>query len=749
MFKRVRLHISGVVQGVGFRPFVYRVAQEFDIKGYVLNNSLGVLVDAEGEGENLDRFVEQIRNHPPKNALIKNIEIESSPKPLYRKEFLIKESSEGGNLCAMLPTDKSICPECLLEMRDKNNRRHEYPFINCVECGPRYTIIKTLPYDRDKTSMDSFVLCKECAKEYENPLDRRFHAEPNSCPKCGPKLSLYRSNGSLVIEGMKSIETAAKLIKKGEIVAIKGMGGFHIVCDASKSGVVLKLRERKNRPTKPFAVMFASFSDILKCAEELDETRSALINSSERPIVLVKKRKPHRLEKFCIACDVLAPNNSKMGVFLPYTPLHILLMDRLHCPIVCTSANTQDEAIITKKEDIFERLSSVVGYVLDYDRDIVNPCDDSVIDVFDSRPLFVRRARGYAPINIKAPKKSKNKILALGASQKSSIAVCFEDNILLSPHIGDIDNLDTFEYFKKTVELFMKLYEFKPDIVIHDAHPLYASTKYAKSLGIKTIEVYHHHAHTLSLAGEIGMADKKVLGIVWDGSGYGEDGTIWGGEFLEVEGIAFSRIGSIKPFFLLGGEKAIKEPLRVLFSLLYDYFGDEHQEFLCSIGVENIELLKQMQDEGINSVKTTSMGRIFDAVAVLLGLISTTTYDGEAGVYIESLYDPLVVESYPFSVNADNQVELGDMLLGLLKERCDLELAASKFINTLALIALHFAKKSSLPTLLSGGVFQNGALLCAVKRVFEEEGVEYHTHSKLPSNDGGIAFGQSVYGVLL
>lgn len=738
--KRVRILVSGVVQGVGFRPFVFNLALKYGIKGFVLNNSSGVLIDAEGAEDDLESFIEEIKSAPPKSSIIEDIEIECSCEPLYRKEFIIKNSEQEASGCTMLPTDRAICPECLREMRSKENKRYSYPFINCIDCGPRYTIIKALPYDRDRTSMDSFVMCDSCKVEYENPIDRRFHAEPISCQACGPKLTLYRKNGSTVIDGLKSIEIAAKAIKKGEIVAIKGMGGFHLVCDASKANVVKRLRDKKNRPSKPFAVMFAAFSDILKCAE-IDELERELINSSERPIVLVQKRKPHRLEKFCIACDYLAPNNPRMGVFLPYTPLHILLMDRLHSPVVCTSANVSDEAIITSKEKIFERLSDVVDYVLDYDREIVNPVDDSVVSVVDRKPVMIRRARGYAPVNIRSSVKSNLKILALGASQKSAIAVSFDENTLLSPHIGDIDNLDTFEYFKKTVELFMGLYGFTPEAVAYDMHPAYRSVKFAKTLGLKGIGVYHHHAHILSLLGEHNIPQKRVLGIAWDGSGYGEDGTIWGGEFLEVEGVSFRRVGHLKPFKLLGGEAAIKEPSRVAFSLLYGYFGDKYLDIFD----EDTTLLKKMQDSSLNAVTTTSVGRLFDAVAFIAGLIVKSSYDGEAGVCIENLVDRGRTDSYDFDVE-EGVVDISSMLEGMMVDRLgDTEGLCSKFINTLAKVALSFAKSSTLPAALSGGVFQNQALLYAIKREFEKEGIEYYTHSKIPANDGGIAYGQCVY----
>lgn len=750
MHKRIRVLIKGVVQGVGFRPFVFKLAKEQGVCGYVLNNSSGVLIDAEGDERKLEFFFEVIKTTPPKNAVIESVEIECDCEPLHRKVFEIRESDEESIRCAMLPTDKAICLECQKELRDKNNRRFEYPFINCIECGPRYTIIENLPYDRAKTSMESFTMCPVCKEEYENPLDRRFHAQPNSCAKCGPELTLYRKNASVVVEGKKAIDVAAKAIKKGEIVAIKGMGGFHLVCDASKVNVVMRLREKKKRPAKPFAVMFAAFSDILKCSQ-ITEMENELINAPERPIVLVKKRKPHRLDKFNIACDQIAPNNLKMGVFLPYTPIHMLLMDKVATPIVCTSANVSDEAIITSKEAVFEKLSDVVDYVLDYNREIVNPCDDSVVDICGDKAFMIRRARGYAPANIKINRKSDKKILALGASQKNSIAIAFEGNILVSPHIGDIDNLDTFDYFKRTVELFSSVYDFTPDVVVHDRHPDYASTKYAKSLGVDSLAVYHHHAHILALMAEHNILDREILGIAWDGSGYGEDGTIWGGEFLKVRGAAFERAGYFKPFKLLGGESAIREPKRIAFSILFDLYGEAlftmELPFLKAFEEDELATLRSMHEKSLNTVMTSSAGRLFDAVASILGVLHKSTYEGEAGAAIEMLADKSCAESYAFEVR-DGVVDWGEMFRQIVAGRQDVAKVSARFINTLAKTVTYFAKETGLPVGLSGGVFQNGLLLEAVKKEQANHGFTLYTHTKLPPNDGCIAFGQAVYATL-
>ncbi|MFW6307692.1 MAG: carbamoyltransferase HypF [Campylobacterales bacterium] len=750
MLRRVKLLIRGVVQGVGFRPFVYNLANELELKGFVLNNSSGVLVDIEGKSENLKLFMEKLQSQKPKNSIIESVEQECDCEPLHRKEFIIKDSIEESDRCALMPTDKAICPECLKELKDSSNRRYNYPFINCIDYGPRYTIIKKLPYDRVNTSMDSFTMCHECQEEYHNPLDRRFHAQPNSCSKCGPKLTLLRNNGTALIEGEKSIEITAKMIKKGEIVAIKGMGGFHLVCDASKANVVQKLRDKKKRPTKPFAVMFKSFADIMKCSS-IQECEAELINSSERPIVLVEKKKPHRLEKFCIASELIAPNNTKMGVFLPYTPIHILLLEKLNTPIVCTSANISDESIIADSKGVLEKLQDVATYVLDYDRKIINPCDDSVVDVFDGEVKMVRRARGYAPANIKLPIKSTKKILALGANQKNTIAIGFEDNTLISPHIGDIDNLDTYSYFEQNVRLFGSVYDFTPEVVVCDAHPEYASTKYAKTLGKEILQVYHHHAHTLSVLAENGALETKVLGVSWDGSGYGEDGTIWGGEFLEVDGVECKRIGHFRKFKLLGGNRAIKEPRRSALGLLYEIYGDEAFSlglpFLKSFKEDELEALQKMCKSDINSTQTSSVGRLFDAIAAILEVLYISSYEGEAGVCLEYEAASECDEVYGFELK-DGVIDTKQIVEGVIADRGDVPKAAAKFMNTLASIAVAIAKNRGLPMALSGGVFLNGYLLKAIKKEANKEGVEYLINKRVPSGDGGISLGQIAYAAL-
>jgi len=740
---RYKISVEGVVQGVGFRPFVYKLATELNLFGWVLNDSRGVFIDIEGDSEKLEKFLHLLKTTPPKNSIIEHILSEKSDKLLNRDSFIIKESLLLENNCSILPSDKAICPECQKEIKNPKNRRFKYIFTNCIDCGPRYSIIKKLPYDRARTSMASFVMCPVCEKEYKNPLDRRYHAQPNSCSKCGPELAIYRNNGTLLAQDYKAIEVASKLLKKGHILAIKGLGGFHLVCDATKGYLIQKLRDRKMRPHKPFAVMFRTINDISKCTE-LTPLEEELILSSERPIVLLNKKKPHRLDKFCISCDGIAPNLNTMGVFLPYTPLHILLFDLIKTPLVVTSANISGEPLITDRRDLEERLGEVYDYVIDYNREIVNPVDDSVVTLQDGKVQMVRRARGYAPVNIKLPFRLKKNVLALGARQKNSIAIAFEDNCILSPYIGDLDNVRTQEVFKKSIETFLGFYNFTPELILLDMHPHFEYRDWAEKRGIELKEVQHHQAHLLALALEKKELDNTFLGIAFDGSGYGGDGNIWGGEFFIYEDSEFKRVAHFREFLLLGGDKATKEPKRVAFSILYEIYGDGLFELEIPLLREmkslEIETFKKMYDSKLNSFYTTSVGRIFDGVAALAIELYRSTYEGEAGMRLEALYEDGCMDRYSYKIE-DGVIDIREMFIEIIKED-EMGSVATKFINTLAHIILDIAKIHNKIVLLSGGVFQNRALSTKVGNLLREHNISYHIHEILPPNDGCIAVGQ-------
>ena len=535
---RYKFQIEGIVQGVGFRPTVYKIAKKLDLKGYVLNSGEGVIVEI--EGENRDKFIDTLKKNLPPLAKIDKIEKEVLPLKNY-SEFIII-SSKNTSKTTFISPDKSVCEDCLKEMFDANNRRYLYPFINCTNCGPRYTIIENIPYDRKNTSMKKFKMCEKCEKEYTNPLDRRYHAQPISCYECGPKLSLklkiesdkwreLRIENEAYTEIKKIFKEVAKFLKDGKIGAIKGLGGFHLVCDATNEKAVKELRERKNRPFKPFAMMFKDIQEIKKYCE-INDYEEKLITSIERPIVVVKKR---------VDLKGIADNIDRYGVFLSYTPIHYLLFREIDFPIVATSANISNEPIIRSFEELKEKLGNVVDFVLDYDRDIVNACDDSVMTCVDDKILTYRLSRGYAPKSFSIDKKIKPNILAVGANQKNTIALSFKDKVIISPHIGDLLTIDAVEYFERTIETFKRLYSFKPDIIIGDLHPEYESTKWAKVQNLPFYQIQHHYAHILSTMFEFNLKG-EFLAFSFDGTGYGEDKQIWGGEVFIANENSFKRL---------------------------------------------------------------------------------------------------------------------------------------------------------------------------------------------------------------
>ncbi len=752
MSLRIRAEIlaMGIVQGVGFRPFVYQLALRLNLKGYTRNSAQGAQIMLEGEKADIERFLEILRAEPPSLARIDSLEVKWSEFRDEYASFEIIKSSDVGKFWAMLPADISLCPECLKELKERKNRRYAYPFINCTQCGPRYTIVRELPYDRPHTSMAGFEMCPKCKSEYENPHSRRFHAEPISCPQCGPQLSLHRADGTILAQGNRALDAVAKLLKKGHIIAIKGIGGFHLVCDATKSRVVMELRARKNRPSKPFAVMFRSIFDIAKCTE-LTPLEEELLRSPERPIVLISKRRPHRLEKFAISCDGVAPNIDTMGVFLPYSPLHVLLMEQVKIPLVFTSANVSGEPLVRDSSELCEKLEGVFDYYLDHDREIINLCDDSVVTIADNHMQIIRCARGYAPVSRTLPYECAGAILALGAQQKSSLALAFSNRIILSPYIGDLANLASIEYYHRIREMFSSLYHFTPTLLVADKHPQYESTRFAlQQREIPVVLVQHHYAHMLSLLAEHEIRE-EILGIIWDGTGYGDDGSIWGGEFLRGDMRGYTRVGHFKPFRLLGGESAIKEPRRLALALLLDLYGDEIEScrhpIVASFEREELEILRKMHARGLHSPLCSSVGRLFDAIAALAGIIEQNSFEGESGMVMEGLYDSNITEFYPYSIR-EGIVDTSELVRLIASGADSRETIASKFINTLAHIALDMAQRyagDSVAVGFSGGVFQNRELCNKISELFKEAEISYYMHEKIPCNDGGIAFGQIAF----
>lgn len=621
-----------------------------------------------------------------------------------------------------------------------------YPFINCTNCGPRFSIIKSLPYDRKNTTMSKFLMCEECKSEYENPLDRRFHAQPNACHKCGPDVFLYKNNKTLVDKSINAIYKAVEFINKGEILALKGIGGFHLVCDATNEETVIKLREKKKRFEKPFAVMFKDLQTLESFANLTDFER-VLALSPERPIVLVEKKENTKI------VESVAPHIKKLGVFLPYSPLHYILLNLVDKPLVMTSANLSDEPIVKDNKEAFEKLSHFCDYILLHDRDIENRVDDSVVFSVENRMIFVRRSRGYAPLPIKLPFKLDKNVLAVGGHQKVVFAIAFDDKVFLSQHIGDLETISSQENFTDAVKKFLKLYDFKPDVVVSDLHPKYFTTQWAKDFsvekGIRHLKVQHHYTHALSLMADNNLdKNMEILAVCWDGTGFGIDEKIWGGEFLISSYKDFKRMLHLDYYKLIGGEKAVKEPRRVALSLLFHIFGENTLNLnlppLNSFKEEDAEILFKMWKNDINSPYTSSVGRLFDAVASLLGVCQTISYEGQSGMILERYYNKSEKGFYSFSIDKDT-IDFKPVILDIINDKSDLDIKVSRFINTLAKLIIEVGKLIGLPIGLTGGVFQNKALLEKALELSEKEKIKILLHKNVPPNDGGLALGQVVY----
>ena len=723
-----KIIIKGTVQGVGFRPFIYQLATKFRLNGTVLNGTQGVEIVVNASNDKLDLFIDTIKKELPPLASIDTLDVERIASKKFNN-FQIIQTNNRGEKTVNIPPDISICKACEEELFEPQNRRYGYPFITCTHCGVRYSIIYDLPYDRVNTSMKFFKMCKACEEEYKNPLDRRYHAQPIGCWDCGVSLELVGRNVPIPT----IVDEAVELIKQGNILAIKGVGGYHLVCDATNEEAVLKLRERKQRPTKPLAVMV---KDMQMAREwgEINADEEKLLTSIERPIVIVGKR--------TFRPTGIAPNLSRIGLFLPYTPLHLLLLTKLNRPLVASSANITDEPLATNRESI-ENLSNVYDFLLDHNREIVNGCDDSVAMVVNGQTIILRRARGYAPARIELPFTLEKKVLAVGANQKNTVAIGFNKQVILSPHIGDLDGIESVEYFRENIENLKRIYGFEPQVVIHDKHLNYESTKYAKRCyGNRTLgEVQHHYAHILGVMAEKKITE-KVLGIAFDGTGYGDDGNLWGGEFMVCDYEGYKRVAYINYFKLLGGAKAIKEPKRVALSLLFDVYKDEvlNLENATTKAFTPNELKTQylMWQKALNAPLSSSVGRLFDAVASLTGICQVMSFEGESGMRMEELYDASISSFYDFRFK-DGVIDILPMIKAINEEE-SVVMAVSKFFNTLVEMIDSIYKLYNLPLVLSGGVFQNRVLLGLVLERIPSAIIG----NKIPPNDGGIALGQIV-----
>jgi hydrogenase maturation protein HypF len=743
--QRVRIVIRGAVQGVGFRPFIYRLADEMDLKGWVINNTQGVFIEAEATPEVLQQFLLRIEREKPAISFIQSFE-HSYADPVPYDKFEIRESTDGAKTALILP-DIATCDECQREIFDPTNRRYRYPFTNCTNCGPRFTIIEALPYDRPRTSMRIFEMCAECLEEYHNPRDRRFHAQPNACPKCGPHLELWAETGAVKSRGDDALLRAAAAIRDGLVVAVKGLGGFHLMVDAANEAAVIRLRQRKRREEKPFALMFPSLQGIVDYAV-VDAMEERLLRSPEAPIVLLRRGKRDDL------AASIAPGNPYLGVMLPYTPLHHLLMRELGIPVVATSGNVSDEPICIHEQEAILRLQGIGDLFLVHNRPIVRHVDDSVVRVMAGRELVLRRARGFAPLPVLVDRAAPD-MIAVGAHQKNAVAATVGNQVFISQHIGDLETVPAYGAFEQVLADFTNLYELQTKIIACDVHPEYFSTQYArKQSDVDVVAVQHHYAHALSCMAE-NQVSAPALGISWDGSGYGPDETVWGGEFLRVTEAGFERVAHLRTFRLPGGEKAVKEPRRVALSILHETFGDDLNgcgdlAVLQAFTAEERRLLDEMLERGVRSPRTSSAGRLFDAVASIIGLRQICRFEGQAAMELEFLTHQIETEAgYPFELNhgADGRgIDWAQMVQAIIRDVHDEVsqcLIAAKFHNALVEMMVQVAQSCGEEKVaLSGGCFQNRYLTeRAIKRL-REAGFRPYWHQRVPPNDGGIALGQ-------
>ncbi len=742
---RIRIHIEGVVQGVGFRPFVYREAQNCGLTGWVLNNSQGVQIEVEGTKTQRQNFITRLQTSLPPLAKITHFSAE--PVPLQNaKTFIIRQSELVTDHNIQVAPDSAVCLDCLKELFDLCDRRNSYPFINCTNCGPRYSIVTAIPYDRANTTMAPFTMCPECQAEYDDPRSRRFHAQPNACDKCGPQLTLHDSSGQK--ERLDPLWTAIEALQRGEIIAIKGLAGYHLAVDATNDLAVAKLRRRKARDEKPFALMSIDL-DRIRSYATLNAAEQELLESPQRPIVLLEKLSETPISKY------VAPRNRYFGVMLPSTPLHYLLL--LHfTALVMTSGNLSDEPIAFTDADANSRLSGIADLRLSYNRDIHIRCDDSIARIMAGKPMLLRRSRGYVPTSLALPQ-PQPRVLALGAELKNTFCLTRRDRAFLSQHIGDLKNAATYHSFTSGIEHLQQLLQWQPELIAHDLHPDYLSTSYAKErVDLPRIAVQHHHAHLASCMAENNV-DEPCIGVIYDGIGYGSDGHIWGGEFLIGDYENFRRAGHFSYLAMPGGDRATKEPYRMALSLLHYAYGDQlpELEVLDEIPAQELKLLRQMIVKKINSPLTSSCGRLFDAVAALTGVRSRVHYEGQAALELEMAITQRSNTPYPYQLEKPGEEWLFDpattvrAIVADIQSQVTTDEISARFHHTLAVMTVdtctRLRNETGINTVaLSGGVFQNRVLTETTIELLTNAGFTPLTHSLVPPNDGGLALGQAV-----
>ena len=734
--KRERLSVEGTVQGVGFRPFVYRLAGELGLTGYVRNTPAGATIEIEGAPSCIEDFKKTLLERKPPQARVLRLDT-TALTAQGGQAFVIQSSEAGKETTALMLPDLAVCKDCLREMNDPADRRYRYPFINCCHCGPRFSIITALPYDRLNTTMAGFGMCKACRNEYEDPENRRHHAQPIACPACGPRLELRNAQGDTTAWDDEALLAAAQTVRKGGIVALKGIGGFHLVCDARSHQVVAELRRRKHRPLKPFAVMYPSLPSIRTDCVILPE-EEALLTSAAAPIVLLRKTaKPS-------VADNVAPGNANLGVMLASTPLHHLLMAELGFPVIATSGNRIDEPVCTDEGEAIDTLGGIADVFLVHDRPIVGRCDDSIVRLMRGRPTLLRRARGYAPLPVVVNHRFKSPVLGVGGHLKNTVALAVGERVFLSPHIGNLDTPAASAAHRQAVEFLCRLYNAKPGTIVHDLHPDYRSTRLADKLGGDTLAVQHHYAHALACMAENGV-ESPCLAVTWDGAGFGVDHCTWGGEFLRIKPGGFERALHFLSFPLPGGDAAALDPKRAALGMLYAMDGERAFERDIGLPEQSAGLMKTALRNNLNCPKTSSAGRIFDAVAALTGIGGENSFEGQAAMALEFAAEREFTAVYDFEVR-DGVIDWRPMLRGML---ADLDAClgagkmAGKFHRTLAAIIVAAAQAiGEEVVLLTGGCFQNALLLDCAAEGLERAGFSVYTHAQVPPNDGGLALGQ-------
>lgn len=755
--ERRAIAIQGTVQGVGFRPFVWGLASSLDLGGFVHNGGGEVRIEVEGEGPSLDQFVARLLSEPPPLAKIERWTC-TAREPRGERRFRIESSRFELEGSIAIAPDAATCEQCLRELFDPRDRRYRYPFLNCTNCGPRLTIVRSVPYDRERTTMASFAMCPACRAEYENPADRRYHAQPIACAVCGPRLAAVRSNGDRLAEADEALSLFARTIARGEIGAMKGIGGYQLVCDARNCTAVAELRRRKQREEKPLAVMARDLAAAAQLCE-IDCKAQALLSSVGRPIVLLKKKPGTSI------ANEVAPGNPFLGIMLPYTPLHHLLLHDLgDMPLVMTSGNRSDEPIAYQETDVMERLAGIADLFLIHDRPIHIRCDDSVTRIVDGRESPVRRSRGAAPHAIRLPQACPVAILAVGGQMKGTFALAEQGRAILSHHLGDLDHFEAYRAFERDVALYEQLFSIRPQCLAHDLHPDYASTRYATNRaaeeGIPAVAIQHHHAHMASCMAEHGLSG-PVIGVSFDGTGYGTDGAIWGGEFLVGDYRAFRRAAHLRYVGLPGGERAVREPWRMAVAHLLDA-GIEPASAMSRLDADAVRIIEQMLQRKFNSPPTSSAGRLFDAVASLTNLRDSVSFEGQAAMQLEWLAsESSEQQTYTCEISHGSsgiaEIDTRPIIRAIvddLRRGVEASAVARRFHNAMASMIAdtcsRIREETGIETaVLSGGVFMNALLATGAEASLRRGGFDVYRHRQVPPNDGGLSLGQVVIATAL